>query len=290
LVLGISSGVILVQRQQDIREKAAPSLVHEPPACVADGKCYGPGEDCCSGKTYTDNSCLSTQERCGTKTAPPPGPVTCNLTGAELCVGNNPVGDCYQGGDGNSYACYSLQGNPGKKISGSTNCDCPAPYTWGPRQEYGSWWCFNTAITNCSPNIVDGLDTSERCSLLPEQCAPTSTPPPPPPQPTPSPPPPGISAQCLNIQAFDTDWNKLSSADLSNLKPGDTVRFTVAGTTTSGTIDKARFTINGVQRLEVTQKRPGTQEFYDEYTLPEGITSFSINAQLHHSDPSIGWF
>lgn len=101
---------------------------------------------------------------------------------------------------------------------------------------------------------------------------------------------PGISAQCLNIQAFDTEWNKLSATELSTLQPGESVRFSIGGTTTSGTIDKARFIINGQTQPEVTQKRPGSSEFYYEYTIPEGQTSFSINAQLHHTNPDIGWF
>lgn len=98
--------------------------------------------------------------------------------------------------------------------------------------------------------------------------------------------PPPESAKCLNIQAFDTNWTKIT--DLSTLKAGDKVRFTVAGQASSGTFDRARFKINGVQRAEVSAKRPGTQEFYDEYTIPAGVTSFSVNAEVHHS--SLGWF
>ena len=96
----------------------------------------------------------------------------------------------------------------------------------------------------------------------------------------------GAPAQCLNIQAFDTSWVKIT--DLSTLKVGDKVRFTVAGQTSSGSFDRARFIINGTTRPEVTAKRPNTQEFYDEYTIPTGITTFSVNAQLHHT--TLGWF
>jgi hypothetical protein len=99
--------------------------------------------------------------------------------------------------------------------------------------------------------------------------------------------PGGPTAQCLNIKAYDTDWNLLSSDQRSTLKPGDTVRFAVAGQTTGGSFDKARFKINGVQRPEVTQKKPGSEEYYDEYTIPEGVTSFTINAQIHHA--TLGW-
>jgi len=96
------------------------------------------------------------------------------------------------------------------------------------------------------------------------------------------------SAQCLNIKTFDEDWNPLSAADLAKLKAGDIVRFSVAGTTTQGTIDKARFSINNATPVETTSLRPGTQEFYYEYTIPAGVTSFSAKAQLFHKDA--GWF
>jgi len=129
----------------------------------------------------------------------------------------------------------------------------------------------------CESKIVD----RPNCSDTPTKPAePTASP-------TPSPTPGGeISVQCLNIQAFNTNWERIN--DLSILKSGDKVRFTVTGNASSGTISKARFTINGTQRAEVTAKRPGTNEFYDEYTIPEGVTTFNIDAQLYHS--IIGWF
>ena len=102
-----------------------------------------------------------------------------------------------------------------------------------------------------------------------------------------NPPGPGPSAQCLNVKAYDTDWNLLSTDQLKALKAGDKLRFTVAGTTTGGSFDKARFKINGVQRPEVTQKKPSSEEYYDEYTVPESIASFTINAQIHHA--TLGW-
>lgn len=121
---------------------------------------------------------------------------------------------------------------------------------------------------------------------LPPEVTPTVTHPT---TPTPTPTlPPHISAQCLEIKAFDSEWNQLSSGDLTALNPGVVIRFTVAGSTSSGNLDRARFTINGTLRPEVTAKRPGTDEFFDEFTIPEGVASFTVNAQLHHS--SLGWF
>jgi len=76
-------------------------------------------------------------------------------------------------------------------------------------------------------------------------------------------------------------------SDLSAKHARDTVYFAVGGTTTGGTFDMARFTINGQTRADVTAKRPGTNEFYDVYTIPEGITTLTVAAQIHHS--SLGW-
>lgn len=98
---------------------------------------------------------------------------------------------------------------------------------------------------------------------------------------------PNKVAQCLNIKAFDENWNPLTLTDLSQLSAGDVVRFTVGGTTNSGTFDSARFTINGEQMDPVTDKRPNTDEFYYEYTIPTKTTSFEINAELMHSEA--GW-
>jgi hypothetical protein len=115
------------------------------------------------------------------------------------------------------------------------------------------------------------------------KCAGASTP-----VPTLTPPPGGgVVAQCLNIRAFDTDWTELTVAQLAQLKAGNKVRFVVGGTASGGSFDKAKFKINGVERPEVTGKRPNSQEYFDEYTMPAGVTTFTINAQIHHS--SLGW-
>lgn len=112
-----------------------------------------------------------------------------------------------------------------------------------------------------------------------------------PPQPTETP-PPTITAQCLGVRAYDKNWNLLSLNDLSKLKPGDIVRFAVSGTGSEGTFDKARFTINGIQRPEVTTTTPFSDlEFYDEYTIPFSdpeARSITVFGEIHHS--LLGWF
>lgn len=104
---------------------------------------------------------------------------------------------------------------------------------------------------------------------------------------TPTNPPSTASVSCLNVKAYDTSWNPLTASNLSILKTGDKVRFTVTGTATSGTFDKAKFTINSVAQPETTSKKPSSGEFYTEYTIPSGITSFTISAQIHHTTK--GW-
>jgi hypothetical protein len=98
-----------------------------------------------------------------------------------------------------------------------------------------------------------------------------------------------ITAQCKEVKAFDTSWNQLTASDLAALEAGDTVRFTVYGTASSGNFDKGQFTINGTQRSEVTSKRPGTDEFYDEYTISDDMATFNVTAQIHHEQQDV-WF
>jgi len=90
------------------------------------------------------------------------------------------------------------------------------------------------------------------------------------------------------VKAYNTSWVQLTQEQLNNLSAGDKVRFTVSGSTTEGTFDKARFTINGSQKDPVSTKKPGTEEFYYEYEIPSGETSFTVDAEIHHS--SLGWF
>ncbi len=68
-------------------------------------------------------------------------------TGACTCVGNNPF-CCYVNNNGETKCL--LKGNWGIVVSGK-NVTCPEPFTWGPRLEYGKWWCFDTSRT-CLPS------------------------------------------------------------------------------------------------------------------------------------------
>jgi len=96
-----------------------------------------------------------------------------------------------------------------------------------------------------------------------------------------------IPPQCLYVKVYDTTWKELTTTQLSALKTGDKVRFAISGSP-ANQIDKAKFEINGTATSEITQKRPGTDEYWYEYTIPGGKLSFSIKGSLHHL--TIGWF
>jgi hypothetical protein len=97
-----------------------------------------------------------------------------------------------------------------------------------------------------------------------------------------------VTASCGQVVAYDESWTELGSGELSQLSEGDMVRFAVKGTASSGTFEMARFSVNGGIAVEVTDKRPGSDDFYYEYTIPADVTEFNVNAEVFHSE--LGWF
>ena len=93
---------------------------------------------------------------------------------------------------------------------------------------------------------------------------------------------------CEAVKAYtDTTWVELSTAELKALKPGAKIHFAVGFTNgNSGTIDKAKFTINGVEGSEVTTKHGSL--FYVDFTVPTGTLNFSVSAKLHST--VFNWF
>ncbi len=134
---------------------------------------------------------------------------------------------------------------------------------------------------------IDKQQAGDACALNFTLSSTSTTPPGPTPTdtaPTPTAPsetlPPEV-AQCRAITIYDTQWNVLTPAQLTALKAGDVIRVSVSGNPDAA-FDQARFVINGTTQAAVTQKKPNTQEFYDEYTIPAEGSAFSVNAQLHH--------
>lgn len=98
---------------------------------------------------------------------------------------------------------------------------------------------------------------------------------------------PTQTAQCQNIKAYSSTWTLLTNTQLGQLKTGDSVNFCVVGSASSGSFDKAKFTINGALQTDTTTKRPGGEDFCQLYTIPAGTTTFNVTAQIHHL--TLGW-
>ena len=275
-------------------------------ACVAQGKTCTivNGNALCSGKSCPSYFCIGTDGRhasntaCGSETqvdscidadgktrycckSGTAGGGACALTGSEICVGNVPTGDCYQGSTGGQYACYKLKGDRGKKLSNCSdanstcNCTCPSPYTW-LAHENGGWWCFNT---NTTASCAGEVPYAERCSLTPQQCG-SGTPPP-------GTPPPA-APMCVAVSAYDASWGALTPAQLSTLAVGAQVNFCVSGSAPSGTFDKAQFMINTTLEPETTTKRPSSDNYCQSYTILSTDTTVNVKAKIHHT--TLGWF
>lgn len=258
------------------------------------GNCYN---DCiCNGNTHTECSAA-----CRT---PTPTPTQCTrvtdprrVTGDTLTITSADINKCKAAcPDGkvwvSKYRCNGINLPAGCQDNGTV-------LTWdaqvGNSFPVGTLTCGSVQIDAGCKNQANTYGSvaylfksaSVACTSPTPTPRGTSTPTPtrtPTPTPTPT---PGLVPQCLNIKAYDTNWIQLTAEDLNKLKAGDKVLFTVAGTP-ANKIDKARFKVNGTQRPEVTQKKSGTDEYYDEYTIPAGVTSFRVNAQLHHV--TVGWF
>lgn len=122
------------------------------------------------------------------------------------------------------------------------------------------------------------------------ECQPTPVPtvfPTTPPTTAPTPTPPAITAQCQNVKAYSSTWTLLTNAQLSALTPNTIVNFCVTGSATGGSFDKAKFTINGEVQAETTTVRPSGTDFCQEYVIKNGINSYNVTAQIHHT--TLGW-
>lgn len=231
LIGGVTAGVVLVQRQQQIAEKATSgSECQQNPNCIL---LENPGN---SGSYEFPRTINAVQ-----------------ITAQE--------GKTYQ---------------PGLTEDGCFRVNIESRFlTW---HKYGE-----------GPNCKD---ISNIQAKLGQDNGPTNTPTTPeeptsPPEIT-QPPNSDISASCSGVIAYNTNWNQLTQAQLDALETGSKVRFAVSGTASSGTFDKARFTVNETELPETTLKKPDSEEFYVEYTIPAGVTNFTVSAQIHHSE--LGWF
>lgn len=141
----------------------------------------------------------------------------------------------------------------------------------------------NAPVPTKSPSPVPVRTPSPTPSATPSP-TPTATPTRSP-SPTPSATP--IVAQCVSTNIYTPAWTPVTIADFYNLPAGAQVYFCTQGTTNGLTFDKARFTINGVLRPEVTLQRPGGTDFCDLYTIPANTYSFTVQGEIHHT--TLGW-
>lgn len=271
LVGGVGTGIYLVQQKQLFNQKA-----WIPEDANVSGSYWGDAKDSGGYNPATNEIWVQGDEE------PTSFPSTNNQSSSNLVSGSLVPGNCV------AYYCPEGCGTGGCDV-GDTNVS----WTFGSCENL--WNTVNANSGSCGQ--IDYVDTSgvytappsggsERiqcgtnCSSTPTgsgggggggSTTTTST-----------------TYQCQSVKVYDTNWTLLDSTALSNLKAGDVIRLGVVFVA-DGTIDKARFTVNGTLRPEVTTLKPGaTNEIYDEYTIPEGTTSFSITGQIHNT--TIGWF
>ena len=319
LLGSLGAGIILVKQQQDIREKAGGCCQKDSDCSsyvcimnnfcgVGSGQCGNctanscpKGTECKGGYCQDKPSCLGLDQVCGAPTDVCCQGLTCTIidsfSGASAC---KPATTCTSAGQclpSGGTCCTGLETISVSESSCASRRRCSTPVATPtgqpPPPPPGGGKCSDASAANCQgknpgdicrktfkckalPNQI-GPDNKVKCFCDDSEATPTATP-----SPTPGPAP-----RCWNIKAYDTSWNQLSASQLSGLKAGDRVRFAVSGSP-ANKIDKAKFKINGVDRPETSSKKPSTDEYYNEYTIPAGTTSFTINAKLHHV--TLGWF
>lgn len=176
-----------------------------------------------------------------------------------VCV---PAGYC-QNNTGNCYVTSHI----GADKNGDHVCDAPH-------------WTTCAAGYTCSNQDCVPITTTPTGGEATNTIAPTAPP-------VVSTLPPGQTAVCTAVTAYNSTWIAQTSTQLSTLKSGDIINFCVNGTASAGTFDKAKFTINGVVQAETTTVRPSSTDFCQSYTIPAGISSFNVTAQIHHA--TLGW-
>jgi hypothetical protein len=240
---------------------------------ITDKQCWGDWKEWPGDYDFNDFFMMFAVEP-----AAPPTPVSCNDT----CTQNS---DCETGLTCSSGSCR----NPA--CTAETDCICATP---PPVPAVCNETC--TSNDDCETGLACSSGSCRNPGCVNEtdcECPPVVE----------------DSAMCLDVKVYTVDgdpgnpaatWTKLTTTQLNDLQSGDVVVMAVAGwsstpTMTNGGFDKAVFSINEVERQEVTNSRPkssedspDTWELYEIYTIPDGITNFSIGAKIHHQ--TTGWY
>ncbi len=308
LVGAVGAGVILTGQKQIFEQKATDvgltcEINSTPNCCNLQGSgvitcaelqssCIAQGRSWCKATANFVYTCCVAGYDCGsggvgcypvTPTAPPTtncpsGWITEHVDNEcrknENCVGYNSCGsNPYDGCFINQVAGSSCNAN-------QTECTydrCGSPSTKSP-----------TPVPTKSPTPVP---TKSPTPVPTKSPTPKPTPGPVSPPPTPSPRPP----QCLNVKAYRVTqatgaeiWTLLTAAQLSALKTGATINFCVAGSTTTGTFDRAQFKINAKLKPETKSKRPNSNDYCQSYKILSTDKTVSVKAKIHHA--TLGWF
>jgi len=240
--------------------------------CNSQGDCVSSGQSPCQIEGCTsDADCSDVTPGAGG-----------SLQEGEQCLVTESPPDVFIDNCGPGLTCHCQSGD--NCPESEAKCESTSTISKELCEIQGRTWTINHmgyGMTCCVPGYVDNPDG--------KGCVPGETSggggngggTPPPTTPT------TVSATCYDIKAYDENWAQLTATQLSQLTNGDVVRFTVVGQASSGVFTKARFTINGTLRPEVITKKTGTEEYYDEYIIPAGVTTFSISAEVYHD--SLGW-
>ncbi len=268
---------------------ATPVSTDRPNTCEENGfTCKTPGGDghCPTGSYDRSGTCAN-----GVCCYTPSDPEPTSRTGwgiGEACTNTSGTGtQCVL-----AICPYGCEGSCDSNDPGVTlkygNCETLASEVLST---CGQVDLVNSSGVYCDVDPSDGIDAQITCPQ--PRCAvddtPTSEP-----KSSPTPTPTTAAPYCAAVKAYDTEWEVLSSTDLTSLSEGSVVNFCVSGLPLSNSFDKAQFTINGVKQTETSVNRPQSAEttYYNEfcqsYTIPSGTTTFTVTGQIHHS--TLGWF
>jgi len=232
----------------------------------------------CEAEGGSKTDLCSADPNCGTN-----GGVCCQKGSTNYCCYGDSQdrqdGACYAGGGQSEITCggRTMTNNTNEtktvyRFVGSDN-SCPFESPSGEKSIAPG----QSLTASCEQLEVPGA-----CGVCDDSaCAPPGG------EPTPTPtPPPSYSHNCGDVQVYDTSWNPITS--LSAIQPGQTVRFTVWGETNNPSgITKGRIKVNDGAWQETLNKKPSSNEFYIEYTIPLAGGTFSVDGEVYNSE--LGW-
>lgn len=278
LVGGVGAGVYLTGQNQNISEKASANQCYDDgiaghiPKCIDPGVCVDSSgaPTHVTGCNYTGPGgtgatrwCKDNTISCGNCTAANPTAIECTNLVELRIVGQ---GECGQPEMNQNCPPGTIKTNVVEsRYCGRTTPNC------GP----GSAQSLGECCEWGGKDDVSGEKICNKYWIIKYTCV-------------------APKASCQNIKVYakpsPNQFVLIPNADLPKIKADQVVSFCVTGSTNIESFDRARFTINGVQRPVTTIKRTGTDDYCDNYRIkPEDITrpKFEVSAELHHV--TLGW-